>query len=204
MNSASALRSAMDRINWATRRSARVLLRRLGMAGLLTLLFATVTLVAWWSARQSESALTLLSDRRAELVARPAAKTLPMVDDDASRIADFHRYLVAAEDIPAVVQDLIGLAQQQGLRLHRGDYRVQADAQGGFLRYRMILPVRGSAKAVHGFMLAALGANKTLALESVQFKRDQIASDQIEARIQWTLLARLPERHGVLLSEAKP
>ena len=204
MNSASALRSALDRINWGARRTGRVLLRRLGMAGLLALLFAALTLVAWWSARQSELALLLLSERRAELVARPAPKALPMVDDDASRIADFHRYLVAAEDIPAVVQDMIGLAQQQGLRLHRGDYRVQVDAQGGFLRYRMILPVKGSAKAIHGFMLAALGANKTLALESVQFKREQIASDQIEARIQWTLLARLPERQGVLLSEARP
>jgi hypothetical protein len=65
------------------------------------------------------------------------------------------------------------------------------------LRYRMTLPVKGDAQAIHQFMAAALKAHKTLALDAVQFKRERIESGEIEARIQWVLLTRLPEGAAV-------
>jgi len=65
----------------------------------------------------------------------------------------------------------------------------------------MTLPVQGDAGAIRRFMLAALLAHKTLALESVQFKRDRAATAEVEARIQWVLLTRLP---GVPGAEAAP
>jgi hypothetical protein len=77
--------------------------------------------------------------------------------------------------------------------LARGDYRAQPDLQGGFMRYRMSLPVKGDAPAVLKLMQAALQSHKTLALESVQFKRARIESADVEVRLQWVLLTRLPE-----------
>jgi hypothetical protein len=37
-----------------------------------------------------------------------------------------------------------------------------------------------------------LASQRTLALESVQFKRQGIDSSEVEARIQWTLMTQLP------------
>lgn len=182
----------------------RRLLRRVGGLGLLTLLCAGLAMAAWWYQRHAEQRLSLLAAHRAEVAARPRPKPMPFADDDAVRIADFQRYLPAHDEMPGTVQDLIGLAQQHGLRLHRGDYKAQPDTQGGYLRFRMAMPVKGSAKAIQGFMLDALRVNKTLGLEAVQFKREQIASDQVEARIQWSLFTRLPEQHAVMALETRP
>ena len=90
------------------------------------------------------------------------------------------------------MKNLISLATDSGLLLARGEYKAQAEMQGGFLRYGMTLPVKGDPQAIHTFILTALAQNRTLALEGIQFKREQIESPEIEARLQWVLLTRLP------------
>jgi hypothetical protein len=97
-----------------------------------------------------------------------------------------------------VVQDLIDLAQEHRLSMPRGDYRLQPEPTGGYMRYRMTLPVKGDAQAVQRFMLNALKAHRTLALEAVQFKREQVASPIVEAHVQWALLTRWPQGQAPL------
>jgi hypothetical protein len=92
-----------------------------------------------------------------------------------------------------VIQDLIALADERQLLLVRGDYKPQVDSAGGFLRYRMTLPVKGGMAAIQSFVAAVLQTHPSMAVEAVQFKRDRIASPLVEARIQWLLLTQLPE-----------
>lgn len=86
--------------------------------------------------------------------------------------------------------------------MQRGSYRPQVDVAGGFLRYRMTLPVKGSGPAIQRFMQTALRKQKTLALDSVQFKRARIGSSDIEARIEWLMLTRLPAADGAIAGTA--
>ena len=90
----------------------------------------------------------------------------------------------------------IALAAANGLVLKRGTYRPQPEPQGGYLRYRMTLPVTGQATAIQQFIKAALKAQRSLSLESVQFKRERGESSVVEAHIQWSLLTRLPSAAG--------
>jgi len=180
---------------WELRRAGRGFRRRYGRAGVVLLLALAALCVAAWAAdRQDRAARRLRAqwdDRPLRAAAVPAAAPGDERDGRA-RLKAFDDYLLAHDDIPTVVQDLLNQAEDQHLVLARGDYRVQADGPGGFLRYRMSLPVKGDAGAVLKLMQAALQSHKTLALESVQFKRARIDSPEVEARLQWVLLTQLP------------
>lgn len=133
--------------------------------------------------------------RRDEVPART-----PALDDGRARLRAFEDFLLPHDDIPVVVQDLLRLAESEGLSIQRGEYRPQVDAAGGFVRYRMSLPVQGAAPSIHRFIQSSLRKQKALALESVQFRRESIEVSQIEARIQWVLLTRLPAGRGSSLA----
>lgn len=98
--------------------------------------------------------------------------------------------LLMADEVPATVQSLLDLAEQQGLRLLRGSYRLQAEPAARFARYRMNLPVRGDPERVQRFIQAALLDWPSLSIESIQFKREDDSGHVLEARIQWVLFVR--------------
>lgn len=177
---------------WEVRRGIRVYLRRFGLLGMLLPGCAVLGIVAWTVDQQQIRALasTQLSLTEQELVSSSPVENRGV--DGRGRLKAFDEYLLDHENIPVVVQDILNLAEDEKLSITRGEYRPQIDVQGKFLRYRMTLPVKGDAQAIRRFMLAALHAQKTLALESVQFKRERIESSKVEARIQWIVLTRLP------------
>lgn len=182
---------------WELRRLVRAFWRRFGAAGIAALAFLGIAGIATWIDRNADAERDALQrDLAAHRTGQPLARPVVQAsgDEARARLAEFDRYLPSHDDIPQAVGDLLTLAEREGLLAEKGEYRAQAETQGGFLRYRMTLPVKGDAAAVRRFVLAALERQKTLALESVQFKREQAGDAQIEARIQWLLFARLPQQ----------
>jgi hypothetical protein len=113
-------------------------------------------------------------------------------DDGRHRLRAFEQLLLPHPDIPQAVQNVLGTAEDAGLSIRSAEYRVQAEDRGGFMRYRINLPVQGTAEAVNQYIYAILLNQKNLALEGVQLKRENMDSPDLEARIQWVLLTRLP------------
>lgn len=194
---------------WETRRAASRARRSLGLPGLVTLALLAVVGVAVMvdqRARAESAVLTGKVSAHHEAAARRASAPTaqPVVatgDAGRQRLADFERLLPSQDDIPQALGDLLTLAEQQGLQVQRGDYRALPDPQGGFLRYRMTLPVSGDASAIRRFVQRALGTQKSLALESVQFKREPRGDGRLEARIQWVLMTHLGARPSSLSVE---
>lgn len=184
---------------WQLRQSVRALWRRLGwlgLAGALALLLTALALggsvlqrQAWqqWQAVQAREAT---QPRRAEPIAVPGGAD--SVGPDRARLQAFLGGLPSHRDIPSVVQTLLTLADEHGVAMLKGDYQFQPDTNAGFARYRMSLPVRGSSTQVRRFLGAALKAQRSLGLESVQLRREQVQVDQIDARVEWVLYTRLP------------
>ena len=178
---------------WELGRLSRAFLRRFGGAGVVIVLCLGLTLVAGMVALRDDAATTLT--QQAALEQRESATKRAAVTpqaDGRDKLAAFERQLPAYEDVPQALQDLLDLAAKDGLEVSKGDYRPQPDVQGRFMRYRMALPVKGKSTAVQHFMVGVLASQRTLALESVQFKRQGIDSSEVEARIQWTLITQLP------------
>ena len=213
----SARRRSLDRVEqivWELRRGVRGVTRRFGVWGWAWASCALLTLVAGFMVRHDAAELaearlraTAETSRRASATVNgPERRALP-APDSRELLHRFEQNLLPHGDIPAVVQALLRLAQDEGLSNRRGDYRLQTDSGGGFVRYQMILPVKGAAPAVHRFIQAALLDHSALALESVQFKREGIESSEIEARLQWVLLTEppgikaRPTRSGTLEAE---
>lgn len=179
-------------------------LRRLGPFGWTVLACAGLTLGALLLARQQALGAEALQARLAGLersgMAQRGAAAAPAATPDQAgartRLQRFEQQLLAHGDIPLVVQEMIELGAAEGLTMQRGSYRAQSDSAGGFLRYRMTLPVKGSGQAIERFMQAALREHRNLALDSVQFRRAAIGASEVEARIQWIVLSALPEADG--------
>jgi hypothetical protein len=198
---------------WEFRRGIRKLTRYMGCLGWVSLFLLVLALLIWLLNRHQQVQISELQKRQFEhrngqLQGTLAAKSIKNIDikNDLKILEDlksFEDFLMLHEDIPVVVQDLLGMAEDQKLTVQKGEYRVQRDITGGFMRYRMSLPVKGTAPTVHRYIEAALRAQKTLALESVQFKRDRIESIDIEARMQWVVFTRLPVKDSVSMVNSK-
>ena len=185
--------TVVARMAWETRCVVRRTMHRLGLPGLaagiaLVLLLAIVAMRVsqqdrWLLAKHAVAAQTAMPLMTGQGSAEPDARV---------RLQAFYDQLSGHDEIPAVLEDLMALAQTHGLVFKRGTYRPQPELQGGYLRYRMTLPVTGPALAIQQFIKAALKAQRSLSLESVQFKRERGESAVVEAHIQWSLLTRLP------------
>lgn len=195
----------LERCLWEGLRYGRRLVRRIGWGGIVLIVATGVSLLAWLQWQHAEERLDRM---RVALEAQPdselnTGKPAASVTDGRERLRAFDAHLVSHEDIPDVLQSLFHLADAENLTLQRGEYKVEPDSYGGFIRYRMILPVNGDSSAVYRFIQAALSAHGALALDSVQFRRERIDAKNVEARIQWILLTRLPAPGKPVMQEMK-
>ncbi|NHZ99841.1 hypothetical protein [Massilia sp. CCM 8734] len=175
--------------------------RRLGPFGWSVLACAGLTLGALLLAHQQALSAGALEARLAQRGAERGAgapRRAASFDQAGARarLDSFDRLLLPHGEIPAMVQQMIELGAAEGLIMQRGSYRAQSDSAGRFLRYRMTLPVKGSGKAIQRFMKTALREQRSLALESVQFRRAAVGASEVEARIQWIVLSALPQADG--------
>lgn len=124
-------------------------------------------------------------------------------------LEEFQAFLMPHEDIAEVLRLLISLAASEGLQLNRGEYKIGHDTRGKFVRYKIVLPIQGQASKIEQFILKALAQHKTLALESVQFKRERVDALEVEAKMDWVLITKLPANavvtpHPSGLAEVRP
>lgn len=182
---------------WFLYRGGRVAVSRAGSDGLVlagAMLLMSALLISWshWERKTELQRVQLMV---AQDLARKHALDeveLRRLEDPRVALAEFENQLPAYEDISLILEEIFTLAQKCGLTLARGEYRPQADVAGHYLRYRMILPVTGDARAIQRFIQESLVLRKTLLFESIQFQRERIEATVVETRIQWSLLTRLP------------
>ncbi|WP_432728910.1 hypothetical protein [Variovorax sp. W6] len=174
---------------WQCRRSARRVYRLGGIDGLAILLGLLVICGLFAGVAHVKKQRAVL---RVPGAPTASAEPSPGGVMEMSNMQKFEQMLPAHEDIPEVLERLFELAVEERLALSRGEYRAQNDDVGQFVRYRMTMPIKGNAAAVQRFMERALARNRSLVFESVQFKRDRIQAEQVEAIVQWTLITSLP------------
>ncbi|KQZ33506.1 hypothetical protein ASD58_29370 [Duganella sp. Root1480D1] len=190
MNMQYQLGQAGARMAWECRRLAARGLALAGWAGVAAAVCAVLAAGAWHSRQQAAVQLAQLQARQQDKPPVPLVQV--PVDDARSRLHAFDSALKPVQEAPQVVEDLLALAAAEGLVLQRGQYRLQDDSAGSFTRYRLSLPVVGTAPAVNNFVAAALRRHRMLALEALQYKRQQSDSLQLETRMEWVLLVQAP------------
>lgn len=180
------------RLAWEARRHGA----RLGWgAAVGACALALAALCAWQSqglqARQQELAQQIGVAR----AARPAQQRVAL-PDGARRVAAFHAYLPAHDSIPDLLKQLVDVAARNGVVLAKADYKAQAEEGAAFMRYQITLPIKADYARVQGFIVGALREMPALTLDSVTFKREQIDTGEVEARVHFTLLVRKAAAKG--------
>lgn len=178
---------------WSCRRILRMAARRAGLGGALVLTLLVLALATLWMSMWQRA--DLLAMQRSVSVVSDSVRSVDSAAEappvpDRQQMVRFIEGLPAANDTPGVVQSLLTLASQFGLVLPKGSYQFQVTDASTVARYRMVLPVQGSATQVRRFMSAALKSHPSLAMEGLQLTRDQATSPAVEARIEWVLYTR--------------
>jgi hypothetical protein len=188
-------RAALMRWTWNLRQFLRGLLRPLGAWewGLIAVVFVALSSVVWGSHLRAK-----VADLES-LQKRPAASHHSSLVDVSStaearqRLQDFQQLLISHDGIPQALGDLLQLAEGEGLVVRRADYRPSEDELGRFMRYHIKMPIKGTTGAIERFLRHALQTQRHLILDSVQLKRENPDSNELEANVQWVLLTHLPK-----------
>ena len=85
---------------------------------------------------------------------------------------------------------LLAAATDHDLTLEKAEYSLSRSPVAHFMRYQITLPVRGSYVDIRKFSNQALHDLPTAALNDISFKRPNIDSSEVEARLRFTLYLR--------------
>ena len=153
-----------------------------------SLSFALSTLLPSWRQLAQLRAAALAQVPARDAVARGSMpETSP-----AAELQRFYDLFPPRSDAPQWLSRMYAVAAEKRLPLLRGEYLLSTDPQTGLVRYRIVLPVRGSYAQVRTFVAATLRAVPAMALDEVSFERPKISEPEVEARIRLTLYLKRP------------
>jgi hypothetical protein len=166
--------------------------RRAGWTNVVICLAGVValSLTAWWLPHARDGLiLRQQALRAAERELHAPLKTDPndRITPNAQRLDALYRALGEHRYAEQQVKTLFAVAAKNNLVLMQADYRSAYDKAGKFHTYQIVLPVKGSYAAIRAFCEQVLLAIPFASLDQVNFKRDAIASNTIEAQLHLTL-----------------
>lgn len=88
---------------------------------------------------------------------------------------------------------LLELADQKGLQLSAGEYRLLAGKDKLFDRYVLNLPVQGSYRDLRRYLTSLRSEFPALAIEDINLRRENIEASAIDAQLRLVIFARRQE-----------
>lgn len=167
---------------------------RLGTAGKIGIGLLVVATIYFFSAvLPLESDLEKLKERAEMLQLQAQSKEAPASSDSAKRLSGdqalqaFYDFFPRADSSPFWIRELVRIAQKQKVDLSSSDYRLVNENDARLARYEMILPIRGNYAQIRAFIAEALETVPAMAISSIAIKRDNVASDKLEMRLEINL-----------------
>jgi len=170
---------------------ARWQMLRLGTAGktgIGLLAFSVVFFIAAVLPRQEES--SELMDKAQAMQVRMRTEPVSAPDrkpegDEALQI--FYAFFPRIDSSPLWIKELVQVAEQREVQISGSEYRMVREKDWKLARYEIILPVRGRYPQLRAFIADALRAVPAMALVDVAFKRENVGSELLEARLRFSL-----------------
>lgn len=106
------------------------------------------------------------------------------------RLAAFYASLPAAAESAGAIETIHRAAAANHVELAHGEYRVTRDGGGALLRYQILLPARTSYPQLRAWLAEVMNGVPTVALDELNFHRDDIGSGAVEAQVRLTLFLR--------------
>jgi hypothetical protein len=87
----------------------------------------------------------------------------------------------------AALRQLFQAAEEEGLSLDQGDYKLTDESGANRRRYLLTLPVIGPYPAIRAFLAKALNDDHAIALNAVELRREAIEDADLDAVLRFTL-----------------
>jgi hypothetical protein len=159
---------------------------RLGWPGLLGLVLGGAAATLWLAvvipleADTAEQRANIVA-LRARLEAQPETGIVPAAE--ARKLAG----LPGGNALLPLVAAVHAGARQHRIVLELGEYVWQRESGNRPARYRMIFPARGNYANLRGWTTVLLAAQPELVLEEFDLRRENIGSETLDARVQFSV-----------------
>jgi len=173
----------------------RLTLMRFGWSnGLAMLLAAGAAVAGLWlvpqlRAQHAAGQVALAKAQRLHDAAPASAASalMPSLPPNQQHLQDFYDLLGETRYAEQQVKTLFAIAAKNGLTLNQADYKLAYDKNGMFHTYVISLPVRGPYAAIRPFCEQVLLAVPFASLDQIDFKRESINDQNLEAKLRITL-----------------
>lgn len=171
---------------------AHLALRRFGWSNIVVMLFGVLTIIAWYllvpyARRELASQQRTLQRLRIEAQTAHKPDDVPPPSTNEVRLNAFYNALGERRYAEQQVKTLFAVASKTSLTLNQGEYRLAFDKNGRFHTYQITLPVKGSYRGIRQFCEQVLVAIPFASLDQMNFKRDTITNNIVEAQLHFTL-----------------
>lgn len=153
----------------------------------ILLVYPVFYLAAIVPARERLDVAQRNAQARHEQIRRANEATGSVRHTPAEQLAEFYRIFPEERSAPKWLGKLAVLAQENGIVLNEGDYKVMRDDSARLMRLQMVLPVKGEYQTIRRFLAALPAEIPVIALENVQFSRHNVGDPSVEALIRLTL-----------------
>jgi hypothetical protein len=166
----------------------RYIADRLAWPGLLGIALAIgasgVELASVAPIEESNSQLRVeLAQQREKLAAAP--EDLPAVETRSLAV------LAGGAELVPLVSAVHASARRRQVALDQGEYALQREGGTHTARYLMVFPAHGTYPQLRGWAADVIARRPELVLEEFDFRRENIGSEQVEARVRFS--ARVEE-----------
>lgn len=162
----------------------RYLGERLGWPGLLGIVLALAAVAAdIHFAAELEERNAALQSAIAQWRTRLAAQPVDLPAAESRALSQ----LPGGSDLAPFVSTVHAKARDRKIALEQGEYVWQGESGKRAARYRMQFPVRGSYPQLRGWAADVLSAQPELVLEEFSFRRDEIGSEMVDARVRFAV-----------------
>lgn len=132
--------------------------------------------------------LNALQTRAAQLHAQlpKAAAPRAATEDTKARIDSYFGSFPAVEELPAAIALTLETAKAHSLAIDKADYSHEPSRKDDLTALQMSFTLKGPYPKLRNFLMDLLQTHPAMALDDVSFRRDDIASTEIEAKVRLT------------------
>jgi len=170
----------------------RYYLSLLGWAGWVG--FSLMVVAALWqviAVHNLDLRLAELKQKRIALETLIAQGAAARVGSSEERLNDFYAFLPGNTAPAMAIEQIHAAAQERGVLLATGEYKALRDNSVGagpkVLRYQMVYPLKGTYTQVRAWLGDVMNGLPGLALDDINFRREGVGSEMLEARVRLTL-----------------
>lgn len=117
--------------------------------------------------------------------AAPPRPSKPVTENE---LKAYYAALPHEEERFVLVKRVLTAAEKHGVLPRQADYKLEPEALTKVVRYQMSLPLKGDFGKIQAFLIEVLNDNRSLAIDSLNVKRESVELGEVEARVQFSVL----------------